>query len=63
MFNTTTARKAYLASAAILTTGMVGGCDYSLMLLIALLVLPVIRYNANKLYQLYSMQHTVGGLS
>ena len=63
MSNTKTTRKTYLASVAILSTGMMGGCDYSLVLLVALLVLPVIRYNANKQYQLYSMQHTVGGVS
>lgn len=63
MFNTMTAKKGYLAGLATLAAGTVGGCDQSLILLIMLLVLPVIRYNTNKLYQLYSMQHTVGGVS
>ena len=63
MFKTKTARNNYLGAVAILAAGTMGGCEYSLVMLTALMVLPVMRYNAGKLYQLYSNQHTVGGVS
>lgn len=63
MFNLTTTGKIYLATAAVLAAGTMGGCEYSLLMLAVVAVLPIIRYNANKLYQLYSTQRTVGGVS